>query len=541
MISDISDSPTSTKHMRVMLVDDEAINRLGLKFLLSDMPRYDVVAEGSNGKEAIELAALHRPDVILMDISMPDLDGISAVKAIRKVSTKAKILMLTSRISENEVTGALTAGANGYCLKNSSPEQLMTALDVVCKGDTFLDSKVLPQILSGLSRPPKISNSLAKTNAYEILTERELEILAMRMDGFRQIEAAQMLNISLETLAGIEEEIKQKIVHLEACVSNTPQNLCHALVCPRCDSVFPLGTESCAYDGAQLNPEVITNRLGTTIGGKYVLNEFIGRGGGATVFKAHHRFLNQSVAVKIIHSELSTDFTMLQRFRGEAEVASKLDHPNIVKVHDFGLAETGTPYLVMELLEGVNLATYLRTRGRLDLDEFVSVFTQVCKALDYAHSHGLIHRDVKPGNVFLTEVQSGEPVVKLVDFGLAKAVDANNGSKQLTTYGQIVGTPGYMSPEVCRGEKESVASDIYALGCAMFQCLTGALPFLGESALDTMFKHIREEVPPLYPGGAQTSIEHRLDVLVSRCLQKNPNARFICAQEIISALQLMLV
>ena len=301
--------------------------------------------------------------------------------------------------------------------------------------------------------------------------------------------------------------------------------------CQRCESVFPGDVIRCPDDGEELVDELYSNRIGTTLGGKYELLSFIGKGGGASVFKARHTFLNQNMAVKIIHAEHSTDFTMLQRFRGEAEVASQLNHPNIVKVHDFGITESGTPYLAMECLEGVNLAKHLMLKGKLDWSEIVTIFWQVCAAMEFAHQNQLIHRDIKPSNIFLSRMPNGELVVKLVDFGLAKSVEAKKNT-QLTLHGQIVGTPDYMSPESCRGIEYTVASDIYSLGCTMFECLTGAPPFRGNTIAELMYRHIQDDVPELDASYSPLAAERQLATLISRCLQKDPKDRYKNAAEI---------
>jgi serine/threonine-protein kinase len=276
------------------------------------------------------------------------------------------------------------------------------------------------------------------------------------------------------------------------------------------------------------------------VAGKFEILGYIGRGGGATVYKARHKFLNQLMAVKIIHAEMATDFRMLQRFRYEAESASHLNHPNIVRVHDFGLTDTGTPYLAMEYLEGMNLSTHLREKGPLSRNALITIFWQVCAALEHAHAHGFVHRDVKPSNIFLSYSKHGEVFAKLVDFGLAKSTDFE---KQLnvTQHGQIVGTPWYMSPESCRAQDTTPASDIYSLGCTLYECVTGKPPFIGESVTDVMFKHLSAKPPQINMSEEASRSERQLARLINKCLQKDPTDRYSTIAEVKAQLFEMMI
>jgi len=534
-----------SEHIRVVIADDEPINRIGLKWLLAACPKkMEVVAEACNGEEAVRFAQSLEPDIILMDITMPYMDGISATEAIRKTNSSVKILMLTSRNSEADIQAAIEAGANGYCLKDASPERFMSALDVIRDGNLFLDSSVLSSlknvIASGAHRRKEIPQT--DVSAYQTLSENELEIMALKMKGLDDEEAASTMRISLENFKDTEVRIKAKIIELESrAISNSGGKINSIVkICEICELHYPHNESVCPKDGSALVSEVTTRSPGSTVAGKFEILGFIGRGGGATVYKARHKFLNQLMAIKIIHAEMATDFRMLQRFRYEAESASHLNHPNIVRVHDFGITDTGVPYLAMEYLEGMNLSTHLKEKGPLSRNQLITIFWQVCAALEHAHNNDLVHRDVKPSNIFLSYSLHGEVTAKLVDFGLAKST-SNDKQLNVTQHGQIVGTPWYMSPESCRAQESTPASDIYSLGCTLYECVTGKPPFIGESIADVMFKHLSAKPAqiPMREGAGRS--ERQLMRLINKCLQKDPADRYANIGEVKAQLFEMLV
>jgi DNA-binding NarL/FixJ family response regulator len=259
--------------IRVLIADDEAINRLGLRYLIANCPGLEVVAEAANGKEALQHAAICHPDIVLLDITMPEMDGIMAARAIRKLSSEIKILMLTSLNGPKELGEALAAGANGYCLKDSKPEQLLKALSVIGDGNTFLDSKAMPHLVNAMA-PKAIEKPvhLEKTQAYEPLSETELEILSMKMSGLNDVKTAETLNVSLETLRKIEETIKEKILDLEnrdVYEHKSKKIVGATLVCEECEGTFAQSLEYCPIDGTPLVEDLVTRKIGTFLGGKW--------------------------------------------------------------------------------------------------------------------------------------------------------------------------------------------------------------------------------------------------------------------------------
>ncbi|MEX0743651.1 MAG: protein kinase, partial [Actinomycetota bacterium] len=214
---------------------------------------------------------------------------------------------------------------------------------------------------------------------------------------------------------------------------------------------------------------------------RYELGPVLGNGGMARVHKGMDRQLKRSVAVKVLSSPFDQDKEFVERFRREAHAAARLNHPNIVAVYDSG-SDDGTHYIVTELVEGETLADLLQREGALPPERVVEIARQVCHALEAAHEKGVVHRDVKPGNVMITP----EGRVKVVDFGIARAA----GAESVTRTGLVMGSASYLSPEQARGEPGDERSDIYSLGCVLYQMLTGRPPFVAENPISALYQHV---------------------------------------------------
>jgi serine/threonine protein kinase len=273
-------------------------------------------------------------------------------------------------------------------------------------------------------------------------------------------------------------------------------------------------------------------QLGRVLGGRYQLLEVLGEGGMSAVFLSRHRELDQLVAIKVLRFDRSAGDDSLKRFLQEAKATFQLNHPNLIRLLDFSSGEEDLPYLVMEYVSGKTLAELLRERGRLEVQEFVDIFSQVCDGLSYAHSRGIIHRDLKPSNIMLATEMDGTQIVKIVDFGIAKMTHSDN-EQHLTKTGEIFGSPFYMSPEQCRGLSPDHRSDLYSIGCAMFECLSGSVPYCGENSIRTLFMHIEEPIPTLkLPNYKSFAVARALEQVTERLLQKDPGNRFQSASEV---------
>ena len=298
---------------------------------------------------------------------------------------------------------------------------------------------------------------------------------------------------------------------------------------------------------AVLISQVVT-RLGQQVSkaremGSYQLGELLGRGGMGEVYKAKHRMLARPAAIKLIRAETlgaaddETARLAITRFRREAEAAANLRSEHTVELYDFGVTEDDTLYLVMEFLDGMDLETLVRKTGPLTPGRVSYILRQVCDSLDEAHSYGLVHRDIKPANIHLGRVGRKHDFVKVMDFGLVKAVaDVNHEDALATIPGQMaLGTPAYMSPEMALGEQVDARTDIYALGCVAYFLLTGELVFGGENTVNLIAKHLKSE--PVPPSQRTTQpIPSALERLIMKTLAKDPANRPQSAKELAEAL-----
>ncbi|CAN5319744.1 hypothetical protein BH10CYA1_BH10CYA1_29220 [soil metagenome] len=263
------------------------------------------------------------------------------------------------------------------------------------------------------------------------------------------------------------------------------------------------------------------------LGGRYKVLSLIGRGGMGVVYKVEQIYLEKELALKTINKTSLTD-NSVRRFQAEARAVFALNHPNVISVHDFGLLDEHTPFLAMEYVNGESLAETIKTRI-LNVSEAIPIFIQACKGLAHAHEHGVVHRDIKPGNIMLvTRLPPGtEGSIKILDFGIAKLTEHESGEIQsLTRTGEIFGSPLYMSPEQCGGGKIDHRSDIYSLGCVMFEALTGTTPFVGDSALSTMMMHQSAPAPSLREASLGGEFPNELEQVVKAMLAKNPDNRY---------------
>jgi serine/threonine protein kinase/CheY-like chemotaxis protein len=261
--------------------------------------------------------------------------------------------------------------------------------------------------------------------------------------------------------------------------------------------------------------------LDSVFAGKYKLNEKLGAGGSGTVYGAIHLGLNRPVAVKFLHSYLISQAEARQRFEREAKTLSEIKHPSIVEIFDFGI-EKGQPFIVLERVSGVPLSKIIGSGGAMKLPEAMKIFEQICDAMEVAHKAGIIHRDLKPENILVDSDKNGAPTIKLVDLGLAKSTRETT---KLTETGVTLGTVFYMSPEQCMGKGVDARSDIYSMGCMMFEVLTGAPPFSGDDAMQIFMRHVKEAPPRFASKIADRMKAGRIESVVLRALSKDPAAR----------------
>lgn len=277
---------------------------------------------------------------------------------------------------------------------------------------------------------------------------------------------------------------------------------------------------------------------GSFICEKYQVEKILGSGGMGTVYQVKQVFLGKTYALKIVNSKQVSEMN-LRRFQQEARMAASLKHPNLVEVHDFGVTEDQHPHLVMDFIKGESLAQVLKKVGTLNYERVIALTIQVAFGLLYAHENKVVHRDIKPGNIMLLHADeiTSEGTVKIVDFGIAKLLQSDEGEMQaLTKTGEVFGSPLYMSPEQCKGTAVDARSDIYSLGCVMFECLTGSPPFFGDTAMSTMLKRLSEPAPSLKEGSLGRDFPAALEKICQKCLAVEPADRYQSMAELVQDL-----
>jgi len=303
--------------------------------------------------------------------------------------------------------------------------------------------------------------------------------------------------------------------------------------CPTCGEHYAGGEVFCPHDGARLVEKRRDPLVGQVLAGRYLVEYRLGEGGMGTVYRARQQSLDRAVAIKVLRRELTGDEAAIARFTREARAASSLNHPNCIKVFDFGQTPDGLMFLVMELLSGESLGQVL-LRGPLPLRRALLVIRQVALGLGHAHERGIIHRDLKPDNIYLCPGDT----VKVLDFGICKRVSDVEGS--ITQAGVVFGTPEYMSPEQAEGRGLDGRSDLYSLGVVLFRTVTGELPFHASTYMGLLTQHLTA-VPPL-PSAVRPDLGFppAFDALVMRLLEKVPENRFPNAMALVEALDRML-
>ncbi|MBS1953287.1 MAG: serine/threonine protein kinase [Cyanobacteria bacterium SZAS-4] len=284
-----------------------------------------------------------------------------------------------------------------------------------------------------------------------------------------------------------------------------------------------------------------TNRdafIGRTISERFLVENVIGEGGMGVVYKAWEDKTKQGVAVKILRPQFLEDELAVRRFKHEALATSRLSHPHIVALHDYGSTTDGYLFMVMEIIDGKSLAQVVRDKRQLAIARTVNVITQVCDALEHAHQSGVIHRDLKPGNIMLTQFAGEQDYVKLVDFGIAKLLhNDDEHDSGIEQKGEVLGSPLYMSPEQCLGRPLDGRSDVYSLGIVMYETLTGKVPHIGKTAHETIEWQIQKDPMSFKAKRPDLHIPELIESVVFKALAKDPAARQQSMKEFANELQ----
>jgi serine/threonine protein kinase len=334
-------------------------------------------------------------------------------------------------------------------------------------------------------------------------------------------------------------------------------------ICPKCQRTFDKGTGYCPFDGAQTVDELPPNTpapvrprlvidarapgrlneydklVGQTLDSRYLIEYRVGEGGMGVVFRARHIVIEKAVAVKVLKREVARDQNVVRRFVQEARAASRIGHPNIIDVTDFGVTPDGMTYQVMEFLDGETLSSLLREVGRVPIARALPIVAQLARALGAAHDKGIIHRDLKPENIFLLSRDGRHDFVKLVDFGIAKVQPMDGGPEvpRMTRVGAVFGTPEYMAPEQAQGRGDiDHRLDIYALGTIFYEMLVGSVPHKGETAMRTLAMQLLEPIRPPRQVAPDLHISDMLETVMMRALAKERDERYLSMQALLEAL-----
>jgi serine/threonine protein kinase len=295
-------------------------------------------------------------------------------------------------------------------------------------------------------------------------------------------------------------------------------------VCPQCHIRYPADAVYCFVDGAGLTT-IRDPLIGKTIAGRYVIEDMLGEGGMATVYRAKHKLVDRPCAIKVMNPALTTDAKVRERFRREAKSAQAIAHPNVIEIFDQGEMEDGTPYIVMELLDGKTLADLIDA-GAVPPARAVPIMIQLARGIARAHDLGVVHRDLKPENIFICKREDGTDLVKILDFGIARL----RTDTRLTNAGELFGTPQYMAPERITSGEAGPSVDLYALGVIFFEMATAKLPFEATDAPTFLIKHMKDPAPS--PRSVDARVPKQLDALVLQLLEKDPRVRPVDAHRV---------
>ena len=406
----------------------------------------------------------------------------------------------------------------------SSPERharLMSLFDQACDLDA---AARLPLLAAVRREDPELAFDLEAMLAQDTAAAGLLDLDAM---------------LAQDTAAAGLLDLDAAAILAEPDLGTRPTEADADRICPECRRRS--GASTCPEDGyatvpAHLHDSDADPLVGQVFEGRYRVEGILGRGGMGVVYRATQLVMERPVALKLLLPGLTADLNKVRRFQREARAASRLAHPNIIRIYDFGQSDDGQLFIVSELLEGESLGQLIDRSGPVPPRRTAFIAGQICKALSVAHDHGIVHRDLKAENVFLTPMKGEAELVKVLDFGLAKRIEASASEdiSRLTRSGAVLGTPGYMSPEQIEGREVDHLTDLYALGVLMYELLCGRLPFAGDM-FEQLYHHLHTAIAPVALAGDTPGLRE-LELLVMECLCKDPADRPQSAGELVERL-----
>lgn len=515
---------------KIVVVEDD----ISLAELVKDFLEHEgnTVKAFHNGLEGQNFILANHPDLIILDWDLPGLNGIEILRDYRGFGGKCPVIMLTGHQDVDDKEMGFDEGADDYLTKPFNLKELGARVrgllrrsqavigNVVTVGDIVVDLDTSKVLKSGrnvtlVPREFQLLSYLVK-NRKEALSPQEL------LDNVWTSDA----EMTPESLNNVVRRLSKKldpdgrILRINAIMGSA--------------AYLSMNGSSIAASGCE---GVIDDRgdalIGRVLDNKYEIIKAIGGGASGQVYKAKHKMMNITVAVKVLAPQLSTQPDLVRRFEREARAAGLLSHKNVLIVHDLGVTEESQPYMVMEYLNGFSLAELLEQNGQLALPDALEIVSQICLGIGKAHEEGLVHRDLKPGNIMLVAEGDQTYTVKIVDFGLAKSTKADENAPNLTQAGALIGTPSYMSPEQCRSEPTDHRSDIYAIGCMLYEMLTGEVPFASSNIIETFIRHAQEPPPLFTVADLDQGANTRLQAIVHRCLAKEKESRYQSAAQLL--------
>ena len=481
---------------RVLVVDDEEGNRdlLGRRL---QREGYAVIS-ASGGHEALGVMAKEQVDVVLLDVMMPDLDGLAVLEKLKAdpVTHDVPVIMISALDDLSAIARCIEKGAVDYLPKPFEPVILRARLAASLAEKRFRDAE--RDLVKALGVVTDAASAV-ESGAYRA---GQLGGIAQRADAVGRL--ARVMDRMATEVGERERRLRGRLDLLKGEITVARRTSEHAA----------------ASDHDRL-------RAGQSFAGRYAVESVVGRGGMGTVYKARDSELNELVAIKTLHPDLVRDEESRERFKDEIRLTRRITHRNVVRTHDFGESD-GLWYITMEYVEGLTVRDLLDARGRLGVEPALAIGLQLAESLVVAHQMGVIHRDIKPQNLLLDDAG----VLKVMDFGVARLAENTAGNTQA---GMIVGTPMYMAPEQLAAETVDARADLYSVGVVLFEILTGEMPINAPTVMGLFTKVLSE--PPKRPGSVVDGVPPGLDELVLQLLAKRADDRVPSAAVLVERLQ----
>lgn len=515
---------TKAHGVKILIVEDHHIVRLGLRLLLNELPGFQVVAEAGNGLEAVQQCLQHNPDVVLMDIGLPGIDGIEAARQMKASLPQVRIIMLASFDNDEAIFASLGAGVDGFCGKDIPTPQLASAIDAVIKGSTWLD----PRIAKRAAHSGMLDGN-EESHCRFILTQEHQQLLALIERGLDNNQIADEMALSIVQVRSKMREIVEMLL-----ISDKAQECLQALRqlstqlnngATRTLPTLSLATGSPFPNGEPTLPK------NSVFLEKYLIRKLIDKTPSMVVYQAENRLNGTTLSIKLLtHLRYASE----KRHQLSPSFPS---HPNIATIYEMGVTDRGVPFLITDFTEGQPLSVILRKQRRLSLSQFFEICDQVCQALIEAHACYFIHCYLRPDNIVLCPHDANKPMVKVLDFGLSSALPQPlSPDKSATSCPEAVPSPTYMSPEQCQSQRLDCRTDLYSLGCIMYEALTGYKAFEGITPFDILSKHLQEQPRPFAVVCPERTLPAQLQDVVFKAMAKSADNRFSNASELRAAL-----